>query len=116
VAAAFPLKLLADLVNIGTLMAFVIVCVAVIVMRYTNPDVARPFRTPLMPWVPLAGVAMNGYMMSRLPWENWLRLAVWLLIGFVIYFSYSRHHSVLGAELATELKRGGASPAGHSGG
>jgi basic amino acid/polyamine antiporter, APA family len=114
VAAAFPLKLLADLVNIGTLMAFVIVCVAVIVMRYTNPDVPRPFRTPLMPWVPAAGALMNGYMMTRLPWENWLRLAVWLLIGFAIYFSYSRHHSVLGAELATELKRGGASPGGHS--
>jgi APA family basic amino acid/polyamine antiporter len=116
VAAIFPLKLLADLVNIGTLMAFVIVCAAIIVMRRTNPDVPRPFRTPLVPWVPIAGMLMNGGMMFYLGWENWVRLGVWLVVGLVIYFSYGRHHSVLGIALATELKRGGASPAGHSGG
>jgi APA family basic amino acid/polyamine antiporter len=112
IAALFPLKLLADLVNIGTLMAFVIVCAAVIVMRRTNPDLPRPFRTPLMPWVPLAGIGMNLAMMFSLGWENWLRLAGWLAIGFVIYFAYGRHHSVMA--LAEELKRGGASPAGHA--
>ena len=111
VAAIFPLKLLADLVNIGTLFAFVVVCAAVIVMRRTNPDVPRPFRTPLMPWVPLAGMGMNLLMMFSLGWENWLRLAVWLLVGLVIYFTYGRHHSVLG-NLQTELARGGASPGG----
>ena len=112
IAAVFPLKLLADLVNIGTLMAFVIVCAAVIVMRRTNPDVHRPFRTPFMPWVPLAGIGMNLAMMFSLGWENWARLGGWLLVGFVIYFGYSRNHSVLGRSLATELGRGGVSPGG----
>jgi len=93
--ALFPLKLLADLVNIGTLMAFVIVCAAVIVMRRTNPQLHRPFRTPLMPWVPLAGIFVNLAMMLSLGWENWLRLAVWLLIGLVVYFAYGRRHSRL---------------------
>jgi APA family basic amino acid/polyamine antiporter len=112
IAALFPLKLLADLVNIGTLMAFVIVCAAVIVMRRTNPDLPRPFRTPLMPWVPLAGIGMNLAMMFSLGWENWLRLAGWLAIGFVIYFAYGRHHSVMA--LSEELARGGASPGGRA--
>jgi Predicted integral membrane protein len=93
--AIFPLKLLADLVNIGTLMAFVIVCAAVIVMRRTNPQLYRPFRTPWMPFVPLAGIFVNLAMMFSLGWENWLRLAVWLLIGLVIYVFYGRRHSRL---------------------
>jgi len=93
--ALFPLKLLADLVNIGTLMAFVVVCAAVIVMRRTNPDLPRPFHTPFMPWVPIGGMLMNLAMMFSLGWENWLRLAVWLAIGLVIYFSYGRRHSRL---------------------
>jgi APA family basic amino acid/polyamine antiporter len=95
VAAVFPLKILADLVNIGTLMAFVIVCLAVLVMRRSNPGVPRPFRTPFVPWVPMLGVGMNLMMMFYLGWENWLRLFVWLAIGLVIYFSYGRHHSKL---------------------
>src|SRR5262249_36515581 len=81
VAALFPLKLLADLVNIGTLMAFVIVCAAVIIMRRTNPDLPRPFRTPLVPLVPILGILANLGMMFSLGWENWLRLIVWLVIG-----------------------------------
>jgi APA family basic amino acid/polyamine antiporter len=95
--ALFPLKLLADLVNIGTLMAFVIVCAAVIVMRRTNPDLPRPFRTPWVPLVPLAGIGTNLVLMLALGWENWLRLAVWLAIGLVIYLSYGRRHSKLAA-------------------
>ena len=114
IAAVFPLKLLADLVNIGTLMAFVIVCAAVIVMRRTHPEVHRPFRTPLMPWVPLAGIAMNLMMMLALHWENWLRLAAWLAVGMIIYMTYGRHHSVLGKQLATELAQSGASGAGRA--
>ena len=98
VAAMFPLKILADLVNIGTLMAFVIVCAAVLVMRRSNPELARPFRTPLVPAVPIVGVASNLLMMLFLGWENWLRLFVWLLIGLAIYFGYSRHHSKLALE------------------
>jgi APA family basic amino acid/polyamine antiporter len=107
VAALFPLKLLADLVNIGTLMAFVIVCAAVIVMRRTHPDLPRPFRTPWVPAVPLLGIASNLLMMLYLGWENWLRLAVWLAIGLVIYYAYGRRHSTMGIELARELKESG---------
>jgi APA family basic amino acid/polyamine antiporter len=93
--ALFPLKLLADLVNIGTLMAFVVVCAAVIVMRRSNPQLHRPFRTPFMPWVPIGGILMNLAMMFSLGWENWLRLAVWLAIGLALYFFYGRKHSKL---------------------
>lgn len=95
VAALFPLKILADLVNIGTLMAFVIVCAAVLVMRRTNPSLSRPFRTPLVPFVPIVGMASNLLMMFYLGWENWLRLFVWLAVGLAIYFTYSRYHSRL---------------------
>jgi APA family basic amino acid/polyamine antiporter len=95
VGATFPLKLLADLVNIGTLMAFVVVCAAVLVMRRTHPETHRPFRTPFMPWVPILGMLVNLGLMFSLGWENWLRLAVWLAIGLVIYFLYGRAHSKL---------------------
>ncbi len=95
VGALFPLKLLADLVNIGTLMAFVVVCVAVLIMRRTHPEVHRPFRTPFMPLVPLLGIAVNVGLMCSLGWENWLRLAVWLAIGLVVYLVYGRKHSKL---------------------
>ena len=114
VAALFPLKLLAELVNIGTLMAFVIVCAAVMVMRRTNPDMPRPFRTPFVPVVPILGMAANLTLMLSLGWENWLRLVVWLAVGLAIYFYYGRHHSTLAQHaLALELKTGGASPGGH---
>jgi APA family basic amino acid/polyamine antiporter len=106
-AALFPLKILADLVNIGTLMAFVIVCAAVMVMRRTNPDLPRPFRTPFVPVVPILGMAMNLAMMFYLGWENWLRLLVWLAIGLVIYFSYGHRRSTIAEELAHELKTSG---------
>ncbi len=99
VGAMFPLTLLADLVNIGTLMAFVIVCAAVLVMRRTNPDLPRPFRTPLVPFVPIAGMISNLILMLALGWENWLRLFVWLAIGLVVYFTYGRHHSELAKTL-----------------
>jgi APA family basic amino acid/polyamine antiporter len=101
--ALFPLKLLADLVNIGTLMAFAIVCGAVMVMRRTNPQLPRPFRTPLVPLVPVLGIVFNVGMMFSLGWENWVRLFVWLLVGFVIYFGYGRHRSRLALSLAHEL-------------
>jgi len=95
-ATAFlPLRILADLVSIGTLSAFVIVCAAVLVMRRTHPDAERPFRAPFVPLVPILGIATCLLLMFSLPAENWLRLGVWLLIGFVIYFSYGRHHSLL---------------------
>jgi basic amino acid/polyamine antiporter, APA family len=107
-----PLDVLADLTNIGTLLAFVIVCAAVWIMRYSNPNAERPFRVPFFPAVPLLGIIMCAILMFSLPAENWLRLAGWLLIGLVIYFSYSRRHSVLGKELRGELATHGVSPAG----
>ena len=113
VAALVPLKLLADLVNIGTLMAFVIVCASVLILRRTAPDLHRPFRTPLVPFVPLAGIAMNLALMFSLGWENWLRLFVWLAVGLVIYFTYGRHRSTLA--LRRELAATGASGRGRLG-
>jgi APA family basic amino acid/polyamine antiporter len=107
-AALFPLKLLADLVNIGTLMAFVIVCAAVLVMRRTNPELPRPFRTPWVPAVPVLGIVFNVAMMFALGWHNWLRLGAWLAVGFAIYFLYGRKHSRLGLSLAQELADTGA--------
>ncbi|HWR01875.1 MAG TPA: amino acid permease [Chlorobaculum sp.] len=94
-SAFLPLRLLAELVNIGTLFAFVIVCSAVLIMRKTNPDAERPFRVPLVPFVPIAGILTCMLLMFSLPAENWLRLVVWLVIGMCIYFFYGRHHSVL---------------------
>jgi APA family basic amino acid/polyamine antiporter len=88
-----PIDKIANMVNIGTLLAFVIVCAAVIVLRYKNPEVPRPFRTPWVPFVPILGVIANGYMMLNLGFWNWVRLVVWLAIGLVIYFTYSRKHS-----------------------
>ncbi len=95
VAALFPIHALAEMVNIGTLFAFVVVCGAVWIMRYTNPDQHRPFRCPLVPVVPLLGILFNLGLMFSLGWHNWLRLGVWLGIGLLIYFGYSRHHSKL---------------------
>jgi APA family basic amino acid/polyamine antiporter len=88
-----PIDKIANMVNIGTLLAFVIVCAAVIVLRYTNPGAPRPFRTPWVPLVPVLGVIANGYMMLNLGFWNWFRLVVWLLIGLVVYFAYGRKHS-----------------------
>ena len=95
VGALVPLRILAELVNIGTLLAFVIVCGAVLIMRRTNPEAARPFRAPLMPLSAILGIALCLLLMFSLPSENWMRLFVWLVIGFAIYFGYGRHHSRL---------------------
>ena len=94
-SALLPLRILAELVNIGTLLAFVIVCAAVLIMRWREPDAPRPFRCPLVPLVPALGIGFCLLLMFSLPAENWLRLIVWLLIGFVVYFGYGKHHSVL---------------------
>jgi APA family basic amino acid/polyamine antiporter len=94
-AALLPLRILAELVNIGTLLAFVIVCAAVLIMRVTNPKAERPFRVPWSPLLPALGIVMCLLLMFSLPSENWLRLGVWLLIGFAIYFGYGYRHSAL---------------------
>jgi len=95
VAGLFPIDLLGELVSIGTLLAFVIVCGGIWVLRRVQPDLPRPFRTPLVPLVPILGIAICGYMMYGLPADTWLRLAVWMVIGLVIYFAYGRSHSRL---------------------
>ncbi len=94
-AGLLPLRFLMELVNIGTLLAFMIVCASVLIMRRTHPHAERAFRAPLVPWVPLLGIAFCVLLMFSLPWENWLRLGVWLLIGFAIYFGYGRRRSAL---------------------
>lgn len=94
-AAFLPLRVLAELVNIGTLFAFVVVCAAVLIMRRTNPNAPRPFRAPFVPLTPILGILTCTLLMFSLPAENWWRLIIWLAIGFFIYFGYGRHHSVL---------------------
>jgi APA family basic amino acid/polyamine antiporter len=94
-AAFLPLRVLAELVNIGTLFAFVVVCAAVLIMRRTNPEAPRPFKAPFVPLTPILGILTCTLLMFSLPAENWWRLIIWLAIGFLIYFGYGRHHSVL---------------------
>jgi APA family basic amino acid/polyamine antiporter len=94
-ASFLPISLLLLLVNMGTLLAFVLVCGAVLVMRRTHPGAARPFRVPLVPLVPLLGIASCLLLMFSLPAVNWIRLFAWLAAGLVIYFTYGRTHSHL---------------------
>jgi len=94
-SSLIPLRILADLTNIGTLLAFVIVCSAVLIMRRTHPNAERPFRVPYAPLTPILGILFCLVLMFSLPSENWLRLFIWLVIGFVIYFSYGKRHSIL---------------------
>ncbi len=98
-AGFLPLRILAELVNIGTLLAFVVVCAAVLVLRKTHPHADRPFKAPLFPLVPLLGIGSSLLLMFSLPKENWERLLIWLAVGFVIYFLYGRTHSQLRASL-----------------
>ena len=102
VGSVTPIDDIGKMVNIGTLLAFVIVCIAVVFLRHTDPHQPRPFRTPWVPVVPALGVIFNGYMMYELGWINWVRLFGWLIIGLFIYFSYSRHHSRVQAVLAAK--------------
>jgi len=94
-AAFAPISIVGEMTSIGTLLAFVIVCFGVIVMRKTQPNLPRPFKTPWVPLVPIVGIIVNIGLMLGLGLSNWLRLIIWLIIGLVIYFSYSRYHSRL---------------------
>ena len=93
VAGAVPITVLSQLTSMGTLLAFVIVCIAVIILRRTAPELHRPFRTPGMPWVPILGAVICFAQMAGLPWQTWERLIIWLAVGFVVYFAYSRKNA-----------------------
>jgi len=95
VSGLFPINILGELVSIGTLLAFVIVCISVIILRKTRPDVPRPFRTPMVPLVPILGAGICFVQMASLPLDTWMRLIIWMAIGVVIYFTYSRKNSKL---------------------
>jgi len=104
VAGFTSLGELAELVNIGTLFAFIVVAISVIILRRTRPDLPRAFRTPLVPFVPIVSVLASLWLMLNLPTETWLRFAGWMVVGFFVYFLYGRNHSRLG--------RGEETPAG----
>ncbi|GAA3155437.1 MULTISPECIES: amino acid permease [Nonomuraea] len=95
IAGFLPIREAAELTNIGILLAFVVVCAAVIVLRYRQPDLPRTFRTPWMPVVPAIGVVFSIWLITFLDPHTWLRFAVWFVIGLIIYFTYSRRHSAL---------------------
>ncbi|MCX5783202.1 MAG: amino acid permease, partial [Elusimicrobia bacterium] len=93
-AGILPIGILGELVSIGTLLAFFIVCLAVLVLRKTQPNLNRPFKTPWLPWVPLLGALTALAQMLSLPMATWWRLIVWLVIGLVIYFTYGIKNSI----------------------
>lgn len=93
IAGVFPIGFLGELVSIGTLLAFTLVCAGVLMMRYTRPDIHRPFRTPFVPWVPILGILSSLAQMVSLPRDTWIRLIIWMALGFVIYFTYGIRHS-----------------------
>jgi APA family basic amino acid/polyamine antiporter len=95
VAGLVPLGILGELISIGTLMAFALVCVGILILRKTMPDVPRPFRVPWVPFLPAMGVISCVALMFGLPNATWWRLVVWLALGFAVYFGYGRKHSKL---------------------
>jgi APA family basic amino acid/polyamine antiporter len=94
-AGFVPISDLGHMVSIGTLFAFSLVCIGILIMRKKMPDAKRSFRTPLVPFVPVAGVAVCVYLMTALPGESWIRLIIWMVIGVVFYFLYGKKNSVL---------------------
>jgi APA family basic amino acid/polyamine antiporter len=93
IAGILPISILGELVSIGTLLAFIIVCVSVMVLRKSKPDIQRPFKTPWVPLVPILGASICFLQMAALPLDTWLRLVIWMAIGFFIYFFYGIKHS-----------------------
>ncbi|MFK4107714.1 amino acid permease [Streptomyces sp. NPDC002176] len=102
IAGFVPIGEAAELTNIGILLAFVVVCAAVIVLRYKQPELPRAFRTPLMPFVPGLGALFSLWLVTFLEWQTWVRFAIWFLIGCVIYFGYSYRHSALARRAPAE--------------
>jgi APA family basic amino acid/polyamine antiporter len=89
----FPIDILGELVSIGTLLAFVLVCLGVIVLRVQRPDVPRPFKTPFSPVTPILGILVCGAMMYGLPGDTWIRLGIWFLVGMLIFALYGIRHA-----------------------
>ncbi len=104
IAGIFPIGLLGELVSIGTLLAFTIVCAGIIILRRSNPDLQRPFKTPFVPLIPILGILICGYMMVNLGFDTWLRLIIWMGIGVLIYFTYGIKHSKLRKEAEINKK------------
>ena len=94
-AAFIPARVVGEMTSIGTLFAFILVCLGVLIMRKKMPEAPRAFRTPLVPFVPIAGVVVCLFMMVFLPLDTWIRLIVWMMIGFDLYIFYGMKHSVL---------------------
>ncbi len=103
VAGLFPIGLLGQLVSIGTLLAFVIVCAGVWILRVRSPEIPRAFKTPLVPLVPLLGIISCFGLMAGLPTDTWIRLIVWLILGFIVYFAYGKSHSHLTRGIGTSV-------------
>jgi len=95
IAAVTPIDILGELVSIGTLVAFIVVCIGVLVLRYTRPDLPRPFRAPAIWFTAIMGVVFCGWMAYALPNSTWWRLLLWSVVGFAIYFGYGYRHSRL---------------------
>jgi APA family basic amino acid/polyamine antiporter len=93
IAGILPISILGELVSIGTLLAFIIVCISVLVLRKSKPDIERPFKTPWVPTVPILGASICFLQMASLPLDTWLRLIIWMALGFAIYFFYGIKHS-----------------------
>jgi len=104
-AGVLPIGILGELVSIGTLLAFTIVCISIIFLRKSRPDIPRPFKTPFVPWIPLLGAIFCVGQMAALPQDTWLRLLIWMYIGFLIYFIYSIRKSVIGLRTGRDLNR-----------
>ena len=105
-AGLVPIDEVAELTNIGILLAFVVVSAAVIVLRYRSPDLPRTFRTPWMPFTPLVGIAFSLWLVSKLEWLTWVRFAVWALLGLIVYAAYGYRHSKVGEGVAVQTEDG----------
>lgn len=104
-AGILPINILGELVSIGTLLAFAIVCIGILFLRYKRPELKRPFKTPWVPLIPILGASICLLQMYSLPFDTWLRLIVWMAIGIVIYFTYSVHHSEIRKEKAESKEK-----------